>query len=150
MNQVAQVGRYGVCSFLNVLFFYMNLLEVMSALYYVYIYKSPDVTPFEAVHSYTCPSLPPDMISVVAKKLSFPILCGVPTACMLSRCSLKPPGPVTDMLRALPPLEVHLTLNVPSLPDSISILAVADETERDHKSVFTIELAIVVKIFYTA
>ena len=87
-----------------------------------------DDTPFEAVHRYDCPSLPSGMSSVVAKKLSLPILCGVPTACMLSRYSLKPPGPVTDMLRALPPLETHHTLNVPSVSDTTSILAVTDKT----------------------
>ena len=45
-----------------------------------------------------------------------------------SRSSLKP-GPVTDMLTALPPLEVQFTLNV-LLRDatSMSMLAVTDET----------------------
>ena len=69
-----------------------------------------------------------DIISVVPKKLSWPILRVVPTACMLSRTEVKPSGPVTFMFRALPPLDVHITLNFPSLRDITSIFADTDCT----------------------
>ena len=93
-----------------------------------------DDNPFEAVHQYKSMSFFPDITSVVPKKLSLPILCAVPTACMLSRTEVKPPGPVTFMLRALPPLEVHTTLNFLCLCDTTSILADTDCTGGEIKS----------------
>ena len=83
---------------------------------------------FDAEHLYKSPSPFSDMMSVVPTKLSLPILCEGWTSCMLVTLEMKPPGLVTDMCRALPPVEVHCTLNVPSVGDSTTILADTDLT----------------------
>ena len=65
---------------------------------------------------------------------------GVPTGCMLVLMSeLYPLGPETAMLRALPPVEVHLTLNV-DVPASTSIAAVTSVTggEEPYRTSLTI------------
>ena len=49
---------------------------------------------------YASPSSLPCITSVETENMSFPILCGSPTACMLLRNEA--PGPVTGMFRALP------------------------------------------------
>ena len=73
----------------------------------VVLLRGVDGNPFDAVHQYESMSFFPDITSVVAKKLSLPILCGVSTACMLFLADVKLPSPVTFILKALPPREVH-------------------------------------------
>ena len=77
--------------------------------------------------------MPLDTTSVLAVYLSLLRNCGVPIGCILVLMSeLYPSGPETAMLRALPPVEVHLTLNV-DVPASTSIAAVTSVTEdRNH------------------
>ena len=81
--------------------------------------------------------MPLDMTSVLAVYLSLLRNCGVPTGSMLVLMSeLYPSGPVTTMLRALPPVEVHPTLNV-NVPATTSIAAVTSVTggEESYKNI---------------
>ena len=81
--------------------------------------------------------MPLDMTSVLAVYLSFLRNSGVPIGSMLVLMSeLYPLGPETAMLRALPPVEVHLTLNV-DVPVSTSIAAVTPVTggEESYKNI---------------
>ena len=72
---------------------------------------------------YTSPAPPPGMTdSVMAVYTSLPRYLLLLTGCILLLISAEyPSGPERVMSRALPPVEVHLTLNV-AVPASTSIL----------------------------
>ena len=70
------------------------------------------------------------------------ILQTIPTGCMLLvRLELYPSGPETVKLRAIPPVDVHCTLNSPSLTEITRILVVNEETienRSEHYSIVTL------------
>ena len=101
-----------------------------------------DVEPV-TVHWYISPSFPSVIISlVVAVYMSLPIYSRLPTGCMLLvRLDLYPSGPVTVKLRAIPPVDVHCTLNSPYLAETTRILVVNEETienRSEHYSIVTL------------
>ena len=99
------------------------------------------------LHWYTSPSLPPDMTSVVAVYTSLPRYFLSPSGCILLLMSaVYPSGPERVMSRALPPVEVHLTLNV-AVPSTTLILTVTAVTVR--KCVFVWVCVCIARYFAT-